>query len=89
MVKRKAESVPTDLGLQPVSISVRWALSGEIISAVCISPEASVDDLLSALPLDTQELKHLQVLGHRFGENRKRLKATLCHSVDSGHPCQF
>ncbi|CAL1127692.1 unnamed protein product [Cladocopium goreaui] len=56
MPKRKA------LEADAVSITVRWALSGEILSAVSISHEASVEDLLSALPLGAHELQHLQVL---------------------------
>ena len=59
--KRKAGS-PLDDSASSLTVCVRWALSGEVLSQVSVWPGASVAELLEGLPVEQHEVKQLRLV---------------------------
>ena len=73
--KRKAE-VPLE-DATAITVCVRWAFSGDLLSAVSLWPGASVAELLESLPVEPHEVKQLRVIFRGRSLEATELLATL------------
>ncbi|CAE7521698.1 HET-E1 [Symbiodinium natans] len=74
--KRKA-AAPLDDSTSSITVCVRWALSGEVLSVVSLWPGSSVAELLASLPVERHEVKQLRGVFKGRSLDGTELLATL------------